>query len=48
MLFSQLLSIAMIVLGIIVVAGKDIYNSLLDTFRESLQKALNDMGKKKF
>ncbi|BFY98718.1 hypothetical protein BsWGS_01758 [Bradybaena similaris] len=43
-LLILLLSIAMIVLGIIVVAGKDIYNNLLDTFRDSLQKVLNDMG----
>jgi hypothetical protein len=39
-----LLSIAIIICGIIVVAGKDIYNKLLDTFRDTLEKALNDMG----
>ncbi|CAG5121857.1 unnamed protein product [Candidula unifasciata] len=39
-----LLSIAMIICGIIVVAGKDIYNSLLDKFRTTLEEALNNIG----
>jgi len=39
-----ILSLALLVCGIIVVAGKDIYNSLLDTVEEQLQSALSSAG----
>jgi len=43
-LLILLLSLALIAIGVIIIAGKDLYQSLLDSMEEDLQSSLNSAG----